>query len=295
MNAWQRVVALLVVLGLGFGAAFALGGAVGPIGADDADDDRHGHGDRLVLKPADGDHDHGGAADPAAANVMDLARTAYDAGRQELTFVIRDAAGEPVTSYDVQHEKLLHLVAVRHDLGGYRHVHPELDPATGEWSQRLDLDAGSWRLYADYVPSGGSATLTQADVAVAGDFRPTEPPADSDTDTVDGYDVHLARAGSELTFHVTRDGEPVTDLEPYLGAYGHLVAIRADDLSYLHVHPEDGASGGSVGFHAALADSARYRLFFEFQHEGKVRRAELAVTTSDSDTDHEGAGDEHQH
>ena len=41
-----------------------------------------------------------------------------------------------------------------------------------------------------------------------------------------------------LTLTVTKDGQPVTDLQPYLGAYGHLVALRAGDLAYLHVHPE---------------------------------------------------------
>lgn len=34
----------------------------------------------------------------------------------------------------------------------------------------------------------------------------------------------------------------VTDLKPYVGAFGHLVALRAGDLAYLHVHP-DGAPG----------------------------------------------------
>ena len=59
---------------------------------------------------------------------------------------------------------------------------------------------------------------------------------------VDGYQVTLAGdlvpgQASELTLTVSKDGVPVTDLQPYLAAYGHLVALRAGDLAYLHVHP----------------------------------------------------------
>ena len=83
------------------------------------------------------------------------------------------------------------------------------------------------------------------DLAVAGDYRPAEPTPVTTTTTVDGYTVTLdgrpgPRRDARLTLTVSRDGEPVTDLQPYLGAYGHLVALREGDLAYLHVHP-DGA------------------------------------------------------
>ena len=51
---------------------------------------------------------------------------------------------------------------------------------------------------------------------------------------------------SELTLSVSRDGRPVTDLQPYLGAYGHLVVLRDGDLAYLHAHPVDEADGASA-------------------------------------------------
>ena len=92
---------------------------------------------------------------------------------------------------------------------------------------------------------------------------------------------------SPVTLTVNRDGRPVTDLEPYLGAYGHLVALRERDLAYLHVHPEgdpDDASvpsGPAVGFVTEVPSEAAYRLYFEFQHQGTVRRAEFTVEASD--------------
>ncbi|GAA2466355.1 hypothetical protein GCM10023100_74820 [Actinocorallia cavernae] len=82
------------------------------------------------------------------------------------------------------------------------------------------------------------------------------------------------------------DGHPVGDLQPYLGAYGHLVALRAGGLAYLHVHPSgepgDGTTkpGPEVSFTVTAPTAGRYRLFFDFQHEGKVRTAAFTVHTT---------------
>lgn len=262
MSGAQRVAGFAVLVVVAFAAALGIGRAVGPIATQE--DTGHGHD-----------------AEPAAATgrpTLALDQARYDAGRQRVTFTVRDAAGAPITAYEVQHEKLLHLVVVRRDLGGYRHVHPTLDAATGTWTAPLDLGAGSWRVYADFTPQGGDAALAEADLVVRGEPAPAAPVADGDTARVDGFEVHLARDGEELRLHVRRDGADVTDLEPYLGAYGHLVAIRADDLAYLHVHPQEGPAGPEVAFHTALEEAGHYRLFFEFQHGGTVHRAELDLT-----------------
>lgn len=295
MSGPQRIAAFVVGVLAVFGIAFGIGQWVGPIASADED---HGHDDdRIMLTPADsggsGDTDDTGAS----TATIDLERSTFDGASQALEFTIRDADGEPVTAYDTVHEKQLHLVLVRADLGDYRHVHPDLDPATGEWATDLDLDAGSWRVYADFTPTGGAATVAQADLQVAGDYAPVALGEDTVTDRVDGYDVHLARDGDVLALHVTRGGADVTDLEPYLGAYGHLVVIRAADLGYLHVHPEAGEAGPEVAFAASLDRAGRYRLFFEFSHEGAVHRAEFTVTV-DAAADQpseEGHGDDHGH
>lgn len=89
---------------------------------------------------------------------------------------------------------------------------------------------------------------------------------------------------SELTLTVSRDGVPVTDLQPYLAAYGHLVALRAGDLAYLHVHPAgapgDGVTpaGPGITFAATAPSAGEYRLFLDFKHAGVVRTAEFTVT-----------------
>jgi hypothetical protein len=193
--------------------------------------------------------------------------------------------GAPVTRYTTSHDKDLHLIVVRRDLSGFRHVHPTLE-ADGTWSVPLAVAApGQYRVFADFRPAGRVEGLTLGvDVPAPGDYRPRALPAAGRTATVDGYTVTLTGdlipgSSSELTLSVSKDGAPVTDLQPYLGAYGHLVALRDGDLAYLHVHP-DGApgdgrtpAGPDVTFHAEVPSAGSYRLYLDFQHAGTVRTA----------------------
>jgi hypothetical protein len=155
----------------------------------------------------------------------------------------------------------------------------------GTWTTGLRLpDAGVWRIFADFATGTGSATLG-VDVFAAGRFDPADLPEPATTTaTADGYQVTVEPTGlaggqtGSLAFHVARDGQPVTDLEPYLGARGHLVALREGDLAFLHVHPTDAATvGASIGFGAELPSAGRYRLYLQFQHHGQVRTAAFTL------------------
>jgi len=209
-----------------------------------------------------------------------------------LTFRILDSNNEPVVDFDLLHEKKLHLIVVRNDTSEFRHVHPSL-AADGTWS--IDWTwpvAGTYRVFADFDPTDGTQLTLGRNFDVAGEFAPAPLPAKSATATVDGYTVtldgDLTTAGGPITLSVARDGAPVTDLDPYLGAYGHLVALRTGDLAYLHVHPEgepgDGvtAPGPDISFHAQAPSEGTYRLFLDFQHEGVVRTAEFTVDAGTS-------------
>jgi hypothetical protein len=195
-------------------------------------------------------------------------------GRTErLHFAIVDEGGRTVRDFDVEHERRMHLIVARRDLTGFQHLHPR-QAADGSWSTELRLDsAGSYRVFADFASDGRSTTLA-TDLRVDGesDLQPLpKPVATAKSDL--GYDVRLDRQGSELHFTITRDGEAV-HTEPYLGAGGHLIALREGDLAFLHIHPtQHGDHGGhsdSVGFEATFPTAGRYRLFLQFKHEGRV-------------------------
>jgi hypothetical protein len=212
------------------------------------------------------------------------------AGRsQPLRFRILGAGGKPVTSYAVVHDRQMHLILVRRDLSGYQHLHPTMAP-DGTWSTALTLPApGVWRMYADFAPVDAagrqSAVTLGTDLVVPGDYQPRALPAASRQASAGGYTVTYEGtpqigATQPLLFRVFQDGNPGARLEPYLGAYGHLVALRDGDLAYLHVHPEPELAGGAVKFWLAAPGPGRYRLFFDFQVGGAVHTAEFTLTVS---------------
>jgi hypothetical protein len=305
MSVTTKLAGFLVALLAVFGGAIGIGRAVGPVDAPPAAD--HGGMDM-------GGTDMGAAASfPKGLMVSQngytfrlATGTALPGADVPVSFTIQGPDGNPVTEYDVQHEKRLHLIAVRRDFTGFQHVHPVM-AEDGTWTTTLDLTAGQWRLFADFKAVGAEAVTLGNDLAVRGDYQPVAPAAESRTATVDGYTVTLEgelTAGEEtrLTLSVSRNGEPVTDLEPYLGAYGHLVALRSGDLAYLHVHPEgtpgDGRTnpGPDVVFYTEVPSPGRYYLYLDFKHEGVVRTAAFRVTgsgTAGSETPGEGeSGDQ---
>ncbi|WP_271982473.1 heavy-metal-associated domain-containing protein [Pseudoclavibacter terrae] len=297
MNAGAR----LAIYGLGvvvaFGAAFGLAGVVVP--------------ESVVSDWTKGaemnGHEGGHASSEAEASVVAddlkglslgingyvLAQVDGPAGAGEpgsLTFQIQDAIGTPVTEYTTAHDKDLHLIVSRSDGSQFRHVHPVLDASTGTWSVPWEwAAAGTYRVFADFTPAGDDApglTLTHT-LQVAGEFAPVAPQPTRVAE-VDGFTVTLdgdlaTGSASELTLSVERDGTPVTTLEPYLGAFGHLVALREGDLAYLHVHaegeePKAGEmSGPDIGFAAQAPTAGRYLLYLDFQVDGQVHTAEFVV------------------
>jgi len=293
MSAGQKIAAFTLGLVVVFAAAFGVGALVRPEGADEANAHPQAHQTQPIAQTQDADEDlPAGLMSTKNGYALELAETRVNAGKEVLLrFRITDSAGRPVTQYDVNHDKQLHLIVVRRDMVGYQHVHPVLD-GNGNWSVPVDLSrAGDYRVFADFVPAGGDDLTLGADLHVAGVYDPQPLPAAASSVTVDGYTVTLsgtpkANEASMVTLSVSRDGKPVNDLQPYLGAYGHLVALRASDLAYLHVHPlgqpGDGttAAGPDIGFHTTVPSNGAYRLFLDFKHNDVVRTAAFTVSVS---------------
>ncbi len=288
-----KLAAYLAGLGVVFAAAAGAGVVTGPVAMGDAE-----HADTATNDTHDA-HQPGTAAVAGGLKGLAASQDGYllepaagtlPAGGGTYSFRILDRESRPVTGFTRSHSKDLHLIVVRRDLVGFAHVHPTM-AADGTWSVPLKPGAGggSYRVFADFIPAGHGRGLTLGtDLAVAGKFAPVPLPAPARTSVVDGYSVSLdgdltPGTSSKLTLTVARDGKPVTDLQPYLGAYGHLVTLRAGDLAYLHVHPDGGpgdgktAAGPDIGFHAEVPTVGDYRLFLDFQHDGVVRTAEFTT------------------
>ncbi|MEU4771269.1 hypothetical protein [Micromonospora sp. NPDC023644] len=282
---------LVLAVLLGFGLGRLDGG--GPSAAAGTDSALGGHSHA----PGTGAHEHGadqaaaaqagGLSVSAAGYTLAPVAAAFTAGRPgELRFQVRDAQRRPVTRFAVVHDKPMHLIVVRRDLTGYQHLHPTM-AADGTWSVPLTLpQPGVWRAYADFTALADDGRQTAVtlgvDLTAPGGYQPRPLPAAASSATTDGFTVSYQGAPQAgvtvpLTFRVeSPGGRPA--LERYLGAYGHLVALREGDLGYLHVHPEPQPVDGAVTFWVTAPDPGRYRLYLDFQVAGVVRTAEFTLT-----------------
>jgi len=257
-----------------FAGALAVGAAAGPIdvGGSDHSTMADSDADAVEILP--------GVAVAAEGYRLVLDTDRHPAGRvTSLGFEIVDDAGVALTAFDQLHERELHFIVVSRDLVDYLHLHPTR-AADGHWTVEVPaLQPGSYRVFADFQPSGTDQLTLGADVTVPGLVPDVELPPVSATSEVDGYTVTVSTdpqvGETQLEFDVAREGRQVTT-EPYLGAAAHLVAIRRGDLAYLHVHPLD-TGETTIAFLADFPSAGTYRLFLDFSHDGVVRTASFTV------------------
>ncbi|AUG80706.1 hypothetical protein CFP65_6034 [Kitasatospora sp. MMS16-BH015] len=324
MNTPAKLSSFALGLAVVLGAAAGIGHAVGPVG-DTGKPAAHAATDPMGSMDHDGtssgtpSEEHSGHGASAAAEDVPgglmIAQHGYSlepltrvfrAGQpQDLAFVLRGPDGKPITQYAATHEKDLHLIVVRRDLTDFLHVHPSL-AADGTWHYPLTLpEPGQYRMFTDFQVAGGPAMTLGADLSAAGDYQPKPLPAASASYEIDGYTVTLegrleAGRSSKVTLSVSKDGKPVGDLQPYLAAYGHLVALRDGDLAYLHVHPEgapgDGRTpaGPGITFYVTAPTTGDYRLFLDFKHGDTVHTAAFTAHAGEP-TGPAPAADEHAH
>lgn len=255
----------------------------GPVVAADG----HIHGTTGGGGSASGAPSLGGLEITASGYTLAPAADEFDVADkpQSMTFQILRADGTPATQFATVHEKPMHFFVVRRDFGDYQHLHPTMSD-DGTW--RVDADfsePGPYKIYADFTAidaAGTQAAVTLgADVTVSGDYRPKplmDPAAES---TVDGLTAAMAGTAtpgvaSPILFTVARGGEAV-ELEPYLGAFGHLVALRDGDMGFAHVHPEPQLADGAVKFWLTAPTPGTYRLYLDFQVAGKVHTANYVI------------------
>jgi hypothetical protein len=204
---------------------------------------------------------------------------------RQLRFTIDGPDGAPVIEFDELHERRMHLIVVRRDGAEFRHLHPEMD-AAGVWTVPVSFaEAGVYRAFADFSVEGEQQTLAADLFVSSAEFEARPFPTPHPVYETDGYEVRLdtddpvAAEPTELEFTVSRGGRTVENLAPYLGAKGHLVALREGDLAFLHVHPEEDHEVGAeeIEFAATFPTAGRYRLYLQFKHEGVVQTAEFTV------------------
>jgi Heavy metal binding domain len=222
-------------------------------------------------------------------------RPRANGGASGFRFAVRHpGSGAAVTSFIDVHERPFHLFIVRRDLETFAHLHPER-AADGSFEIKHALDPGEYLLVADFLPAGGTPQLVQRVVATPGYNGPLFATARAMRvgpleQTMSGLRIRLdpsspkPRREAHLRFQIAdaTTGAPVSDLEPYLGAAGHMLLVNADASAAFHAHPEGGpTSGPTMTFEPTLPSAGLYKLWVQVQRQGQVVTAPFVIAVEE--------------
>ncbi|MDF9745053.1 hypothetical protein [Natrinema salsiterrestre] len=256
----------------------------------DSDPEMNDHGHKAPLGYTDaGSHAHlGGLTVTTNGLQVEPSDTRIEPEEaHEFTYKIRTENRDTVTEFEETHDQLAHLILVRRDLTRFQHLHPTLAD-DGTWSAEVVLpDPGVYRAFVDVLVDGQPTTLG-VDLLSSGSAQYEDPPQTTREATFEEYSVELtpeqipAGESISLEFKVRQDGD-IVRLEPYLGALGHLVALRDGDLAYLHVHPEEtDPKDGVIRFAVRFPTADRYRLFLQAKPDGELITTSFDVQAGES-------------
>ena len=213
---------------------------------------------------------------------------AIPSGRQiTLEFRVADPrSGAPVSHFEIVHERLFHLFIVSQDLAYFAHVHPEFDGAAAFRLRTSLPKPGTYRLLADFFPAGGTPQLVPKTITTAGYTAPLEaaiPRLAPDLSPKHGENLEaslkldppepLAGKKTMLFVHLT----PADGLEPYIGAWAHLLAVSGDLVDTIHDHPFLADGGPDMQFNIFFPREAAYRVWIQFQRKGVVNTVAFTI------------------
>lgn len=233
-----------------------------------------------------------------------------DAGKAvELAFTPKDKSDSTVVvELQETHEKLIHVIAVNEELTWFDHIHAEPDN-TGAYKVRATFPApGKYLVYADYKSTGGGPQTDRLEVNVLGNKNVSSQHhhrAKVTTET-DGYSLsiqdgaNLQTGSVSLPIILEKDGKKVqrADIQNYLGAVAHIILIGQDDKDFVHIHPES-TEISPIHAHADISKPGLYRMWVQFQTDGKVHTADFTLNfeqrANTTEPNHEHSHAAHKH
>jgi hypothetical protein len=197
----------------------------------------------------------------------------------KLDMMLHDSQGNMLKDFELNHDKLAHLILIREGLDEFAHLHPSVDSNGNLRETHTFAKAGKYHVYLDYKAEGQPPATSQSELTIGGN---SEPAAKLVPDTTglargDGLQAKITMRDSNegsriVSFQLHQnDQQPVQDLEPYLGAMGHLVVVSANGKDYVHAHPLTASSAdGKVEFDVHFPRPGIYKLWGQFQRSGRV-------------------------
>jgi hypothetical protein len=217
-------------------------------------------------------------------------------------FVItHPVTGAPVKSFEEVHDRLYHLFIVSRDMKEFFHIHPALEKDGSFDIEHILPKPGHYMMFSDFMPTGGGPQLIPTPVVTAGydgDIASEAPNLVADgpwVRTVDGVTLTMQIqpgqliAGEELDipihFEDPNTHAPITDLQRYLGAFGHGMMLSEDMMEHVHAHPQEMLEGTTITsgggpdliFHALFPKPGHYRIWLQFQRHEKLSTVPLTI------------------
>lgn len=216
--------------------------------------------------------------------LLDLAHTprAIRPGQpSNLMFSVRDPwKHRPVTRFQVMHEKLFHMFVVSQDLEFFRHEHPDLhSDGTFHLDNLVLPKAGMYRILGDFYPDTATPQLIAKTLLVPGDAPP--PPRFSELRETANvrFSTEPQRPVATLNTQLHFELKAADGLEPYLGAWGHMLVVSDDLIDLMHLHPFIADGGPHMQFNTTLPRPGhRYRAWTQYQRRGEVYTERFDLT-----------------
>ncbi|HYX56768.1 MAG TPA: hypothetical protein VE818_11470, partial [Nitrososphaeraceae archaeon] len=205
--------------------------------------------------------------------------------------------GDTIRDFELVHDKLMHLIIVGEDLSYFAHIHPTLEDNGENFTIFHTFpESGRYKLWIEFKPKDGNQTLVAFMIKVSGypvhKYMPLVYDRKYIKESLDRkYRISL-KLPEKLVSHTDADivfsvsdvaGNPVTELEPLMGAGGHSVIISSDIKEFLHVHPTEEVDpiswkgGPAISFKTNFPKPDLYKTWGQFQHHGKLLTADFTL------------------
>jgi hypothetical protein len=253
---------------------------------------------KLAENSSHGGHgDHGGMVMPATAGAetttAKLTTGNIQSGAEtKLVIDVKAKNGQAIDKFETFQTKLMHLIVVSDDLQTFSHIHPTYKQKGRFEVQANFPQAGNYTLVSDYKPAGQAEQVSLMSVKVVGKSVAASKIDFSKAKSIGDTKVQLnnadnLRAGKEtmLVFKMQQaNGQPVKDLQPYLGERGHLVIMKNSTAltraDYIHAHAAQHGSDGEVHFMTTFPKAGKYKMWGQFNRNGKIVTADFWVNVS---------------
>ena len=199
-----------------------------------------------------------------------------------LRFEVRDPwKNNPVTKFNVVHEKLFHAFIVSEDLQFFVHDHPIFMNGTFQYDITLPKP-GMYRILGDFYPEGATPQLIAKTMLIAGP-PPTPAVLTRDYSSKNGENLKVeletipaqpvAGVNTQMRFTLS----PGDGLEKYLGAWGHMLAASDDLIDMMHTHPFIADGSPQMQFDVTFPRARMYRVWVQFQRNSVVNTVHFDV------------------